>query len=491
MATRDEERRGHAGYAAGQRVRGLLGAGVAAGIDTGRAVTAPHRALGRIAQTATSQLQDAGAGVGRNLRGYAAGLTGQDAPTSAAARPTGFRAYQPPLAAAAPAGRETSPVLQSPDFRAVSAPGTFAPTPQAPPPSQPSPPVPGPGDPNTFTGGNGVTRAVPVPSVPAGAPGRPARGLASSPLERRPAVASTFGVPVTDRATWDAANAPDRSLGEFGAADGRGARAATGGVGRSTGPRAMAEQYNSREDRELQRKLMSDINSQLFALSFPAGRRGREGREAMQAMAALRGQQVALAGGLAGQTGQQVDRRLTVDAQLANTRAQEQGALQRTLIGDATAREGQRLIYRQGMAQIGREMVPRPTLEIDEQGNLLQISGTRATQVTGADGSAVRMRVMQPVDPRVQVAQMESIDLLAQQVLGLDMNGQISDGKSSRRATADEIAAARAFATQQVMGQQPAGRLPDRATFVAELRRLNPNATDAEIDAEWREMGWR
>lgn len=241
-----------------------------------------------------------------------------------------------------------------------------------------------PGDPNTFTGSNGVTRPVPgtmaAASNPVGSVQSQNFGNAAVPqpqagIARPGAVASTLGQSVRTMPDDNvvAVQRPNVAM---------------------RGPDAMAEQYNAREDREASKALASQLDSERFRLELVGGNNSRRGRAAIAALGENAQQRAALAGGAAQLSAGAVQGRENRDNQFGIAEMGEQGDQRRAELdfqaaqmGDSTER------YKADLSAI-----ERPSLQVDANGNLLSVAGTRAANVVGADGQPVRGQVQKAAD---------------------------------------------------------------------------------------------
>ena len=207
-------------------------------------------------------------------------------------------------------------------------------------------------------------------------------GSIAMPNLARPQVASTYGLSVTDPRADDQKAIARPQLGPN----------QTAGGGTLRGPDQMAEQYASHEDRETLKRVLGDIDTDIFRQSLKLGQGGRNARQAGETIAALRGQQAAIANPMAAQSAAAIQGRAGRDAasDLAEmeTRSQERrteiagaNALQLAGIEDATKR-----------AAIAAE-IAKPHYDQDRQGNYVQIAGTIARPVLYENGRAVQGQV--------------------------------------------------------------------------------------------------
>lgn len=199
-----------------------------------------------------------------------------------------------------------------------------------------------------------------------------------------PNVASTFGQPVTAMADnfpgLPIARRPDVAL---------------------RGPDAMAEQYNSSEDREARRKLLGDLDSQRFRLEM------RHTRSAREALAQNAQQQAALVGGGERLSSEAINARNQQNTMLANTGLEQGGQDRRAQFqvqastANADADRAQELgIARMSdatrRAEIAAGQIPRSEYKMLHDGTLLTVTGNKAARVTDADGNQVRLPVQDP-----------------------------------------------------------------------------------------------
>ena len=299
-----------------------------------------------------------------------------------------------------------NPVAARPQIPAVAAPKSpTQQTPQRPSPTQtPTSPQTGvgasvgaggaapirPGDPNTFTGTNGITRRVPMPgtmdaatnqsgSVQSQNFGNPVVPQAQTSIAQ-PRVASTFGLGVNDPRINEQTAPVARPQVSF------------------RGPDAMAEAYNSREDREARQKVLSDLDSQRFRLEMIAGNPGRRGRAALEALGQNAQQQAALAAGGEKLSADAVQGRASRNNVLANTGMEQSGQTQRQQMAGDVASQGQFLDYDAKNRATNASLIDKPQYVTDRSGNLVQVAGGKGTGVTGADGSVIKMPQTTKVD---------------------------------------------------------------------------------------------
>ena len=299
-----------------------------------------------------------------------------------------------------------NPVAARPQTPAVAAPKSpTQQTPQRPSPTQtPTSPQTGvgasvgaggaapirPGDPNTFTGTNGITRRVPMPgtmdaatnqsgSVQSQNFGNPVVPQAQTSIAQ-PRVASTFGLGVNDPRINDQTAPVARPQVSL------------------RGPDAMAEAYNSREDREARQKVLSDLDSQRFRLEMIAGNPGRRGRAALDALGQNAQQQAALAAGGEKLSADAVQGRASRNNVLANTGMEQSGQTQRQQMASDVTSQGQFLDYDAKNRATNASLIDKPQYVTDLSGNLVQVAGGKGTGVTGADGSVIKMPQTTKID---------------------------------------------------------------------------------------------
>jgi len=157
-------------------------------------------------------------------------------------------------------------------------------------------------------------------------------------------------------------------------------------TGTLRGPDQMAEQYNSREDREARQKLLSGQDSRRFALELIEQHGGRRGRAATEALANLAGAQAALVASGEKLSADATQGRAGRDNVLANTGLEQAGADRRADLGFQAAQMGDATENR----RIAASAIERPTLERDADGNIISIAGGRSTNVVDGQGNPVR-----------------------------------------------------------------------------------------------------
>lgn len=198
-----------------------------------------------------------------------------------------------------------------------------------------------------------------------------------------PRVASTFGQPIMameDDATGTRlARRPDASL---------------------AAPEAMAEHYNSSEDRQARAKQLSDLDSQRFRLEMIASNPGRRGRAALDALSQNSQQQAALVSGAERLSTEAVQGRQQREAVLATTGLEQAGQDRRAQFGveanatNAAADRAQQL----GIASMNnateRTKLSRGETITAADGRVFQLGADgNATAVMDADGKPLRMPV--------------------------------------------------------------------------------------------------
>lgn len=187
----------------------------------------------------------------------------------------------------------------------------------------------------------------------------------------RPQVASTYGLSVNDPRMNDQAAIARPQLGPN----------QTAGGGTLRGPDAMAEHYNSLEDREARKKLLSDLQSQRFGLELISQSPGRRGRAALEALAMNTQQQAALVGGGERLSAEATQGRASRSNAFSLAEMEQAGQNRRAGLQADVTREGQQLGYQSKLAEIAR-----PRYDQDRAGNMMQISGTLARPVLDESG---------------------------------------------------------------------------------------------------------
>lgn len=318
-------------------------------------------------------------------------------------------------------------------------------------------PVLKPGDVNTFTGADGVTRAVPLTATPAAGSvqaqsfGGPVGGLplpqntgigtAAPAASPAPTVTPTLGVPRPVQA----------SIGQVGAYGVQNADAGTG-------------------------KIASTLEDAAFRAGLRASRGSRSAADSqaqiLGTLAQLGGQRLGVAAGLAGG-----DRDAT--AATDRTGLSETGANQRAALADTglTSREGMQNLSAERIAQIAAQAkLNEPTQITDESGNLLRVTGTTASPVIGADGRLVR--------PQVTRAE----GALTPAVILDSLTKQLAAEAGSLQPDPNRMAELRQrIATMTTGGAIAARTRPgppkNMEEFMARAKAVNPNASDAELRA--------
>ena len=252
-----------------------------------------------------------------------------------------------------------------------------------------------PGDPNTFTGTNGITRRVPMPGTIDAATNQSGSvqsqnfGNATVPQAQasiaQPRVASTFGLGVNDPRLNDqtpAIASPNAAARGFGLASADG----------------MSRYYANKEDREAAKKLYDSMDTEAFRLSMAANNPGRRGRQAMETLSALRGQQAKLIGDQANNTAAQISDNTRGQFTLANTGMEQAGQTRRQQMAGDVASQGQFLDYDAKNRATNASLIEKPQYVTDLSGNLVQVAGGKGTGVTGADGAVIKMPQTKKVD---------------------------------------------------------------------------------------------
>lgn len=256
--------------------------------------------------------------------------------------------------------------------------------------------APKPDDVNTYTNGAGVTKRVPMPGTPATAStiGSVNQQNFWNPVVpqgpgaiARPAVASTFGLPVTDPRLNDqrveSVNIQRPGNLTFNSA-------------------GNAETFNAREDRQARQ----DTNSAYDLALFQA--RGKPGAAAD--IAALLEGKARLNSGAEGLSQEAIQNRANRGnaygiADLNNAGENNRAGIQADVAraGQQVAREGQQI-----NADVERAKIARPELRQDANGNYVNISGNTGTPVVDAAGNPVRGQQTQAetgqITPALQLA---------------------------------------------------------------------------------------
>lgn len=314
-----------------------------------------------------------------------------------------------------------------------------------------------PGDVNTFTGADGVTRAVPLTAAPAAGsvqtqpfggpfgglplPQNTGIGTASPAASPSPTVTPILGVPRPAQA----------SIGQVGAYGVQNADAGTG-------------------------KIASTLEDAAFRAGLRASRGSRSAADAqaqiLGTLAQLGGQRLGVAAGLAGG-----DRDAT--AATDRTGLSETGASQRAALADTglTSREGMQNLSAERIAQIAAQAkLNEPTQITDESGNLLRVTGTTASPVIGADGRLVR--------PQVTRAE----GALTPAVILDSLTKQLAAEAGSLQPDPNRMAELRQRIGAMTAGGASAARThpsppKNMEEFMARAKAVNPNASDAELRA--------
>lgn len=352
-------------------------------------------------------------------------------------------------AAISPVTRETPKPVGDPG--AVPNLGAASPAVSAPRPTLVRP-SPRPGDPNTFTGANGVVRVVKPDGSITG------RGSQNGSFNVVPSTAFTKpGLGVMGIAGGDRPGASTqvaRYQQEVANAQARNAATANR-PSTTTPPGFTAAQWQA----ELMRRMEQSMG----------GKQTKTEREAKAA---------AYGGAMAAGLGEVANEQLSA-AQLANTGATNQGALDRTVADNAAALQigRERNAAEIEQTTIGADAqrditINRPEYQLGADGTLASITNGRAAPVTGADGTPFRPQITRPQD-----------------------NGPLLSAYARERAAASQILdpAERAAALEAVdqnpiyaplrgggVPQTPAGGATPPAEAIAQLR-ANPAAA-AQFD---------
>lgn len=189
----------------------------------------------------------------------------------------------------------------------------------------------------------------------------------------QPRVASTFGMSVNDPRINDQTAPVARPQGVF------------------RGPDAMAEAYNSREDREARQKQLSDLDSQRFRLEMIASNPGRRGRAALEALGQNAQQRAALIAGGEKLSADAVQGRANRANVLANTGMEQAAATQRQQMQADVTREGNLLDYDAKNRATEASLIEKPQYITDDQRRYVRVGPDGATPVTDAAGNPIQM----------------------------------------------------------------------------------------------------
>jgi len=299
-----------------------------------------------------------------------------------------------------------------------------------------------PGTPNTYTGGNGITRRVdPGPAPAAAAPQGGAPPLLRPAAVQAPASAAP-------QVQQSVTRAVDAQRGQTLAARGD-----------------AAEMLNPMSNSaELMRRL-ENSQSSYFHKGSPQARRligeAIAGQLGAQNAATAQGQRSA---------GETIERGVGYEA------GAMEGAARRQLDADTFNADDS---YRQRALEAE---VSRPTLQADAQGNLLSIAGTAAAPVTGADGSQVRLA--RPQEPG-QITPAALLESYSQQARA------IAEGLGTPEEKAQQHAALRTDPIYaSIFGQQQGaapGAPPSAGAFVKAMRERGSKMSDAQLTAYYNQ----
>lgn len=189
-------------------------------------------------------------------------------------------------------------------------------------------------------------------------------------------VASTFGMGVNDPRLNDQTPVISRPDAISGA--------------RYRGADQMAEQYNSREDRESRRATDGALDTALFMA------RGKPGAEA--AIANLLETKARLNSGAEGLSQEAIQNRANRGNQFDIAGMEQAGQTQRQQMAGDVAREGNLLDFNAKNRATDASLIERPQYVTDRSGNLVQVAGGKGTGVTGADGAVIQMPQTTKVD---------------------------------------------------------------------------------------------
>lgn len=284
---------------------------------------------------------------------------------------------------------------------------------------------------------------------------------AQASIARPGAVASTYGLPVTDPRINDQNSASiARPSGSF------------------RGPDAMSEAYSSREAIEMQKKVLSDLDSARFRQELIEQSGGRRGRAATEALGNIASQQAAIANGMAGQAGAAVQGRAQRDNQFGIAGMEQAGANQRQQMQADVTREGNLLDYDAKNRATEASLIEKPQYITDDQRRYLRVGADGASPVTDDSGAVIQM-------PQTQAQQRD--------YQGEAFNGLVTDLLEGQRDVAGNLPAnAVQTAIQQAQQVQaarnPQRTKPDLATFLARAKAQGSKMTEEQLKAAYANL---
>ena len=313
----------------------------------------------------------------------------------------------------------------------------------------------------TGTGAYAADTATPATAGTIGSVNRQNFGNAAVPQAQAsiasPRVASTFGLGVNDPRLNDqtpAIASPNAAARGFGLASADG----------------TSRYYANKEDREAAKKLYDSMDTEAFRLSMAANNPGRRGRQAMETLSALRGQQAKLIGDQANNTAAQISDNTRGQFTLANTGMEQAGQTQRQRMAGDVASQGQFLEYDAKNRATDASLIEKPQYVTDRAGNLVQVTGGKATGVTGSDGAVIQMPP--PAQAQQRDYQAEAFNSLVADLMEgqRDATGALPpNAVESAIAQAQKVQAARQPQAQatQVTSKAQLDALPKGARYIA------------------------
>ena len=245
-------------------------------------------------------------------------------------------------------------------------------------------------------------------------------------------VASTFGMGVNDPRLNDQTPVISRPDAISGA--------------RYRGADQMAEQYNSREDRESRRATDGALDTALFMA------RGKPGAEA--AIANLLETKARLNSGAEGLSQEAIQNRGQRDNQFDIAGMEQAGATQRQQMAGDVAREGNLLDFNAKNRATDASLIERPSFVTDADGRYLRVGANGAAPVTDAAGNAIQMP--QPASAQQRDYQGEAFNSLVADLMEgqRDVSGALPpNAVQTAIAQAQQVQAAR----QSQQAKPPAG----------------------------------
>lgn len=276
----------------------------------------------------------------------------------------------------------------------------------------------------------------------------------------RPGVASTYGLGVNDPRMNDAIARPQVQLGPN----------QTNGFGTLRGPDQMAEQYNSREDREARQAVSGNIDTALMMA------RGKA--DSGQVIGNLLETQARLNSGAEGLSQEAVQGRANRDNQFGIADLNNAGENNRAGIQADVARGAQQVTREGQQLDFQASQIARPTLERLADGTLAQITGTSSAPVLGPDGKPVQGQVQAQGGQGDYAA--KQLDAYTNLLNGMrDMNGALPADAAQQAAAL--LAAAPG---SQASAAPPAA--PTLDAYVKAARAAGYKQSDAELAAAFQ-----